>query len=88
MKCPATGLLGLLSAILLAGCSEEPAPTRSVSYGSDILQMVVSNRWEIWSEANDERDQQVYSRKVVFQVRLHAAGGLCGPKACVPHSSA
>ncbi len=44
--------------------------------------------WGIWSEANDERDQQVYSRKVVFQVRLHAAGGLCGPKACVPHSSA
>ncbi len=51
MKCPATSLLGLLSAILLAGCSEEPAPTRSVSYGSGILQMVVSNRWEIWSEA-------------------------------------
>ncbi len=88
MKCSATGLLGLLSDILLAGCSEEPAPTRSVSYGSDILQRVVSNRWEIWFEANDERDQQAYSRKVVFQVRLHAAGGLCGPKACVPHSSA
>jgi len=51
MKCPATSLLGLLSAILLAGCSEEPAPKRSVSYGSGILQMVVSNRWEIWSEA-------------------------------------
>ena len=88
MKCSATGPLGLLSAILLAVCSEEPAPTRSVSYGSGILQMVVSNRWETWSEANDARDQQVCSRKVVFQVRLHAAGGLCGPKACFPRSSA
>lgn len=32
-----------------------------------MLQMLVSDRWEIWSEADDERGEQVYSHKVFLR---------------------
>jgi hypothetical protein len=82
--CTALSALGDFACRLFRG-------TRSYAFRFlrlDILQMVVSDRWELWSEADDERGEQVDSHKDFFEVRRHAAGAPYRPKACVAHSSA
>ena len=69
-----TPLAVLCLSLFLAGCFEEPEATRPISYGTDLLQMVVSDRWELWSEGDDERAEQIYAHKDFFDLRLHVAG--------------
>lgn len=54
-------------AALLSGCSEEPEPTQRVQYGTDLLDMVISDRWALESSTPDEH---VYRHKDVDDVRL------------------
>ena len=61
----------VFSAIVLFACSSEDEPTRSVQFGEGLLDMAISDAWELESSTDAGR---VYTHKDLDEVRLHFEG--------------
>lgn len=62
----------LAAALGLAGCSAEEPPTRRLQWGPDLIDMAISEDWDV---ERDDAAERIYAHPDYDGLRLHVSGG-------------